>query len=164
MGDCIPVGSIIMYGGEKDQIPLDWEYCDGRVLNQDDYPDLFKAIGHKFGQAPAGGNYDPDTQFFLPDLRGRFVRGVDDGAGRDPDLALRTDMQSPATLYSGIGSVQADQFRAHTHDYVEFPSTRGDIASGEYWASGMGKTGGAGGSETRPINVVLNFIIKSRSV
>jgi len=159
----VPVGTILMWAGGTDGIPTGWLYCDGRVVNQSAYPTLFQIIGHHYGNPPPGSNYDPDKQFFLPDLRGRFVRGVDDGAGRDPDVNTRVDMQNPNTPSAGVGSVQADDFRSHTHAYDHFPNAHGNIAAGQNsWENGMSQTGPAGGNETRPINAALNFIIKAQ--
>jgi len=39
----VPVGTIAMYGAEKD--PEGWVRCDGRTLERNAYPKLFAAIG-----------------------------------------------------------------------------------------------------------------------
>ncbi|OAS19593.1 hypothetical protein A5481_24590 [Methylobacterium platani] len=107
----------------------------------------------------------PDGQFYLPDLRGRFVRGVDDNAGRDPDVKARTDMQNRDIKSATVGSVQSHAFQNHDHEYTVFPATGGNIASGTYWAQGPALTQQVDGSkynvstETRPTNVALHFII-----
>jgi len=62
--------------------PNGWALCDGSVVSQTDYPDLFIQIGTTWdtaaSQAGAGGFYPaPSSGFFrLPDLRGVFLRGV----------------------------------------------------------------------------------------
>lgn len=153
-------GMIMMWGGSASDIPAGWLPCDGRLLSQTQYAELYAAIGTSFGAQPPAG------QFYIPDLRGRFVRGQDAGASRDPDEASRTDMQNPNLTAGGsVGSVQADAFQNHVHPYMAFPATRGNIASGSYWAQGQENTSTVDptayrtSSETRPVNVYLIYII-----
>lgn len=78
----IPPGSILPYVGSE--APEGWVMCDGAEFDGTDprFEPLFEAIGNTFGgTAPL---------FNVPDLRGRFLRGVDAGAGVDPDAAERT--------------------------------------------------------------------------
>lgn len=157
---CSP-GTIVMWGGTLDNLPVGWLHCDGTLLSQAEYQELWNSIGTNFGANP------PDGQFYLPDLRGRFIRGVDDGIGRDPDLNLRTDMQSASTQSATVGSVQSHAFQDHAHTYQIFPVPASEgIAGGSYWAYGSASTGLASASgsatstETRPTNAYLYFIIK----
>jgi microcystin-dependent protein len=76
--------------------PFGWLKCDGAVISRTQYPALFDAIGIRYG---AGNG---STTFGLPDLRGEFVRGWDDGRGVDVDRVL--------------GSSQAGQNASHNHD------------------------------------------------
>jgi len=154
-----PIGSIIMFGGHTDQLPTGWLYCNGDIVSRKGYEDLFNVIGHNFGNRIGKLEYDPDRQFFLPDLRGRFVRGVDDGVGRDPDAAQRTDMQS-STPRPGIGSVQPDALRRHSHEYRRL-KWGGDDCSGRVWGHEDVQTGESGGNETRPLNAAVYFIIRA---
>jgi microcystin-dependent protein len=156
---CNP-GTIVMWGGTINDIPTGWLYCDGSSVSQTTFPELFSAIGNNFGVNP------PKGSFYLPDLRGRFIRGVDDGSGRDPDVNSRTDMQNPNLDSSTVGSVQSHALQDHTHSYTTFPFTSGNIASGEVWAQGPANTGPVEppaqvSTETRPINAYLYFIIKT---
>ncbi|GAA5783928.1 hypothetical protein YWS52_02460 [Chitiniphilus shinanonensis] len=57
--------------------PFGWLKCDGAAVSRTTYAALFAAIGTRFG---AG---DGTTTFALPDLRGEFLRGWDDGRGVD---------------------------------------------------------------------------------
>jgi microcystin-dependent protein len=157
-----PIGSIIMYGGSKDHVPPDWLYCDGSIVSQVEYQELFHYIGHNFGDVVAHPGYDPNTQFYLPDLRGRFIRGVDDTANRDPDLPLRKDMQSDKLAQPGVGSVQDDQFREHTHNYTHLKDEGSGIVSGNWWRMGGDTTTATGGKETRPLNAALYYIIRAK--
>ena len=57
-----------------DFAPTNWAFCDGRLLQIDQYRDLYRLLGTKFG----GNGID---NFALPDLRGRCPIGV--GKGQD---------------------------------------------------------------------------------
>lgn len=152
-------GQIMMWAGDLNNIPAGWSHCDGKLLSTANYAELYNIVGNNFGANPPGG------QFYLPDLRGRFVRGVDDNAGRDPDVGQRTDMRNNALYSKTVGSVQTHAFQNHTHQYTVFPDGDGDIASGRYWKSGSAQTAEvdaqkfATSSETRPVNAYLFFII-----
>lgn len=156
-------GMIMMWGGAKDTIPAGWLECDGTPVSVDQYSDLNKAIGDNFGANP------PEGMFYLPDLRGRFVRGVDDDAGRDPDIATRQDMQNASLLSQTVGSVQSHAFQDHDHGY-QIVQTESDIANNAGICNGhdlenvSGTTtnaqSGNVSSETRPINAYLYFIIQ----
>ena len=122
------------------------------------------------GQSPLGERFfrllrfgaDDAATFRLPDLRGRFPRGVYQSARRDPDSAGRAAPAGGGNSGDRVGSVQDDQFGRHTHGYTMFPQSRGGIASGSYWQAGGAQTDPAGGSETRAKNIYVNLIIKTR--
>jgi microcystin-dependent protein len=156
-----------MWGGTLANIPTGWLHCDGSKVSQATYQELFNAIGDNFGVNPSQGF------FYLPDLRGRFIRGVDSGAGRDPDVNSRTDMQNNALETSAVGSVQSFALQDHVHSYQQFPvpASGNGIAGGSYWAYGTSYSGTASptasqasvsvSTETRPTNAYLYFIIKT---
>lgn len=54
--------------------------------------------------------------FRIPDYRGLFLRGADEGAGMDPDAAERTAPTGSGT-FNGVGSLQCDAFEERTHNY-----------------------------------------------
>ncbi|HDS1037489.1 TPA: tail fiber protein [Stenotrophomonas maltophilia] len=89
---------------------LGWMVCDGRELACAKYPHLYAAIGNLHGGDPGRG------VFRLPDLRGVFVRGVDNGAGADPDPSARTRADGQGS-YAGVGSLQLDALQVHQHTY-----------------------------------------------
>lgn len=73
--DSSPVGSIIIW--PSDVAPVGWLLCDGATYNAQNDPSfqaLFGIIGTSFG----GTN---NTNFSVPDLRGRFPLGQDDMGG-----------------------------------------------------------------------------------
>jgi len=151
-----PIGEVIMYAGST--APYGYLVCNGAAVSRATYASLFTLVGTSFGQ----GN--GTTTFNLPDLRGRFVRMVDGGAGLDPDAAGRTAMATGGATGNNIGSVQGDEFKAHTHELTtgtsiglttEFDTTNGNSAGTPI------QTSSTGGNETRPVNAYLNFIIKA---
>ncbi len=149
----VPPGTIIAYGGKV--APAGWLVCDGSNYAQTLYPALFAVTSTAFGSAVAGN-------FNVPDLRGRFLRGWDNGANRDPEAGSRTPMSPGGAKNNSIGSVQLDQFKSHTHDDSGLAGTgAGTIGygTGKTYAIGN-KTTAAGGTETRPINAYVNYIIK----
>lgn len=142
--DNTPAGTICAYAAST--APIGWRFCDGSLISRTTYADLFSIIGTLYG---AG---DGSTTFALPDLRGEFIRGNDNGRGVDAGRAL--------------GSSQAGAIQSHTHTVVATTSA-GSFVVG----SGAFNTNGAfnnstitssatGGTETRPRNVSLNYIIK----
>ena len=100
-----PIGSIMPFAGNETEIvsiwleKQGWKFCNGELLKQDDYPELFLIVGHSHG----GKN---DT-FNLPDYRGRFLRGVDtQDLKRDPDANKRIAMNSGGNKGRQVGSTQ----------------------------------------------------------
>lgn len=51
-------------------------------------------------------------------MRGKFLRGVDDGAGNDPDAATCTAQQPQGSVGDEVGSVQADAGGPHFHHWT----------------------------------------------
>ncbi len=104
--DAVPAGAgaipgeIRMWAGPIAKIPAGWLVCDGSLVSRGDNPALFLAIGESWGEG------DDVNTFNLPDLRGRFVRGVDAGAGRDPDASVRGESNVAGNMGDSVGSVQ----------------------------------------------------------
>lgn len=69
------VGEIAAFA--RSSAPAGWVKCNGAALSRITYANLFSIIGTSFG---AG---DGSTTFNVPDLRGEFIRGWDDGRGAD---------------------------------------------------------------------------------
>ena len=140
IASAIPSGAVLYFAGQT--APSGWLKANGAAVSRSTYAALFAAIGTTYGTG------DGRSTFNLPDLRGEFVRGWDDGRGVDNGRAL--------------GSAQADEFKAHTHGGV--PQRAGDRDRGGEvsWFSidGIGQTEAAGGSETRPRNIALLACIK----
>ena len=184
----IPIGTIMAFGGECSPENLamlersGWLPCDGRALRRLDshgtptpYADLFQVIGENFGEGydrdidPEKSGGSPGTkqgEFNLPDCRGRFLRGVDAGTGRDPDAASRSAMRQGGNIGDKVGSVQSDEMKSHSHRYRYGNATGRRHVYGNTDAQPVGSrprdTGTTGGSETRPKNIYVNWIIKFR--
>lgn len=154
-GGGVPPGTILAYGAETP--PAGYLSCDGAAFSKFDYPTLFNAIGTAWGG-------DGLPNFRLPDLRGRFPRGWDDGTGVDPDAGGRTALHTGGTTGDNVGSYQGDEFRGHTHAYTRNQTTIDRGSSGGQAAvlrnTQSAQTTSAGGSETRPQNVAVHYIIK----
>jgi microcystin-dependent protein len=153
----IPAGTILPYGGSV--APTGFLLCNGQTVSRTTYADLYAVISTSFG---AGNG---STTFHVPDLRGRFLRGYDGGAGRDPDAATRTAMNSGGATADNIGSVQDDEFKSHTHNVAgNGADNSGSVAVRlTLIAANTSITNAAqarGGNETRPKNANVNFIIK----
>jgi microcystin-dependent protein len=155
-GDVQPVGSIIAFGGTT--APTGWLLCDGTSYSQGAYPDLYQVIAKNFG-----GNA---TNFNVPDLRGRFPRGVDGFAGNDPDKLSRIASNIGGLAGNNVGSLQEDIFGSHSHRPPNQSNGGGingwvmSAVSNSGPTSGSYSTSVAGGNETRPKNIYVNYIIK----
>jgi microcystin-dependent protein len=145
-----------------------WMLCDGRELKCSDHGPLFAALGRQYG-----GNEKTGT-FRLPDCRGFFLRGADNGAGIDPDAADRTPPNGGTGQAQEAGSLQQDALQKHEHGY----RAAGEASGG---ANGPGAIPGTAdsltdlgpvdalpparstvraSSETRPVNLYVHYLIK----
>lgn len=95
-----PIGSVQAYMG--DTAPSGWLMCDGSPVSRITFARLFTITGTRFGEG------DGVSTFNVPDTRGRFLRGTDLGANRDPDVAGRTAMNPGGATGTFVGSVEDD--------------------------------------------------------
>lgn len=153
--DSVAVGTIQAHGSNS-SVPLGYLLCDGATVSRTTYARLFDVVGTSFGE----GN--GSTTFHLPDFRGRFLRGKDGGAGTDPEAAGRNPMAAGGATGNNVGSIQGDMFGSHGHALPSGGFTGAGWALEALSRSGPSEasTGGAGGSETRPKNAYVNYIIK----
>ena len=82
----IPIGGVIPYADNTP--PAGFLECDGSAISRTTYANLFAAIGVTWG---AG---DGVTTFNIPDSRGEFLRGWDNGRGVDAGRAFATVQQA----------------------------------------------------------------------
>ncbi len=111
------------------------------------------------------------TVFNVPDMRGMFMRGWDNGAGRDQDSADRRPTKSGANGGDALGSRQTDAGRLHVHqqsggDVAVISDVKGDArVRNAVSATGLDTSEPEGGNwskyETRPMNIYVNYIIKT---
>ena len=136
-----PTGTVIMFYGSAP--PTGYLECDGQSTTGYDALELI-----------VGAN--------VPDLRGEFIRGWDNGRGVDTGRAL--------------GSTQDDAFQGHYHksngytnttgsNVIPFSGTGGDPTGIDRFAQTPVSDGTNGtprtSSETRPRNVALMYCIKT---
>ncbi|MDR2305711.1 MAG: phage tail protein [Paucimonas sp.] len=138
----VPPGMVIHYAAGAP--PEGFLKANGAAISRATYARLFAVLGTYYG---AG---DGVSTFNLPDLRGEFIRGVDDGRGVDPGRVLGTwqpqDIQSHAhSMLSGSGS-----------NWIGW----GRVNLGLGQGAGTFATDAAGGAETRPRNIALLTCIK----
>lgn len=140
-----PTGAVIAFAGGA--IPDGYLLCDGSAVRRSLYDNLFDVIGCDFGDG--NGN----TTFNLPDLRGEFIRGLDNNKGVDPNRVL--------------GSSQSQSIQSHSHAFDAGPASSVSTRPG---GGNRGTNADSGEtrpfpsdvkSETRPRNVALNYIIKT---
>ncbi|MEW3078549.1 tail fiber protein, partial [Escherichia coli] len=132
-GSALPVGVPVPWPSATP--PTGWLKCNGAAFSAEEYPELAKVY--------------PTNK--LPDLRGEFIRGWDDGRGIDSGRTLLSPQD---------GSIEA-----HGHDYNGVIYT----SSGPSWANTTdaghraysGFTSSYGGSETRPRNIAFNYIVRA---
>ena len=139
----LPAGSIIYVA--KNTAPTGYLKANGAAVSRTIYSALFAAIGTTFGVG------DGATTFNLPELRGEFIRGWDDGRSVESGRVF--------------GSAQADETKAHVHTMNMFQSSQSftaGLSSGVLYSTGglAAGTSSVRGAETRPRNVALLACIK----
>ena len=159
----VPTGSV--YAMATTTIPAGYLECNGASISRSTYSSLFSAIGTTWGSADG-------SSFNVPDLRGEFIRGFDNGKGTDSGRSF--------------ASSQAGNFQSHDHDVTDpGHSHSGDVAAARTVGGTMGSgdthalvqnstrtlsidsadtdltVDSEGGSETRPRNISMMYIIKT---
>ncbi|EPR2913860.1 phage tail protein [Escherichia coli] len=139
-GSALPVGVPVPWPSATP--PTGWLKCNGAPFSAEEYPELAKAY--------------PTNK--LPDLRGEFIRGWDDGRGADNGRVLL--------------STQGDAFKVHSHNFDRscglkgFDPTGGfDVVTADVNVETINQptrsTVDVGGSETRPRNIAFNYIVRA---
>jgi len=149
-----PVGTVVAFAGPIANIPGGWLLCNGSNVSRTAYAALFAAIGTSWGYG------DNATSFNLPDMRGQFLRGVDQGAKKDPDAASRTASQLGGNSGDNVGSAQGHQVQIGA--YIGGGNSRGLLWGGNYAIGNYKEVINEylGGNENRPRNVDVYYIIK----
>ena len=153
----LPAGAISYFA--MGSAPQGYLKANGATVSRTTYAELFAAIGTAYG---AG---DGVNTFKLPDLRGEFVRGWDDGRGIDSGRVM--------------GSWQADELKNHNHQLYDAsagdPTVPPGVDSRDWgfdtrpwngvskplsYGSPTFRTSFYGGTETRPRNCAMLACIK----
>ena len=158
--ESVAPGAILPFA--RTTAPAGWLKANGAAVSRSTYSALFAAIGTAFGVG------DGTTTFNIPDLRGEFIRGLDDGRGVDAGRTLSN-------------TSQVDQNKSHTHTtdsqgghtHTEsgmVESAYGVLSSDPGFNFGTRNTSSAGahthtaqasgGTESRPRNIALLACIK----
>ena len=133
--------------------PAGWFECNGSTFNKEDFPKLAATYPHGF----------------LPDLRGEFIRGWDNGRGADPDRGMLSwQFDAIRNIYGSIDSVVS--------------GSANNIGNGAFYTNGFiwgayALSGNPGGShqslvfdasrivpvahENRPRNIAFMYIVKA---
>jgi len=159
-----PAGIIAPFAGTS--APTGWLACEGQTVSRTTYATLFAAIGTAWG---AG---DGSTTFRLPDLRGMFLRGTGTNATGSSSGAVGPAVGVyAADTYLNHNHTATDS--GHTHSTIGFATpgldpggttygtVSGSATSGFGYASITVATSTTGGTETKPKNYGILYIIKT---
>ena len=108
----LPPGIVATFGTT---IPPRWLLCAGASFLTADYPELFKALGYRYGGA--GANFN------VPDLRGRLPLGKDDMGGVAAGRVTAASVGGAnAVVLGGAGGLETHALTLaenapHTHGY-----------------------------------------------
>ena len=112
----IPTGAVFWFAANAP--PAGFLECDGSSRSTTTFANLFAITGYTYGGS--GANFN------LPDLRGRFVRGWDHGAGNDVNTPSRA-----------FASIEAAANASHTHTISQTPHVHGIIDPGHNHAQDL---------------------------
>lgn len=183
VASAVPTGAVFQW--DLPTAPTGYLLQNGAAVSRTTYAALFALYGTTFG---AG---DGSTTFNLPDKRGMFIRGHDAGRGVDPGRVLGSFQdQMLASHGHGVndpGHSHAISDPSHYHS-TAVPTKPNNAGAGPYAMldgrdgitgyqsltstgayTGIGIYGSptnisiqaAGGFETRPKNIAVNFIVKT---
>ncbi|EHX1778340.1 TPA: phage tail protein [Escherichia coli] len=154
-GSALPVGVPVPWPSATP--PTGWLKCNGAAFSAEEYPELAKAY--------------PTNK--LPDLRGEFIRGWDDGRGIDAGrvlLSIQAGMlekhRHPVVANDGYDSKEEWELatifrRAYTQGRGLDAAAAGGSLIPSPTLHSRGSIGNTGGSETRPRNIAFNFIVRA---
>lgn len=123
--------------------PSGWLKANGAAVSRTTYASLFSVIGTTFGVG------DGSTTFNLPDLRGEFLRGWDDGRGVDSGRVFGSFQEA-----SGIAT------NPLSNGANAFANTDGTYGGVTTFTQSSSSSGGDTFNRTRPRNIALLQCIK----
>ncbi len=150
-GSALPVGVPVPWPSTTP--PTGWLKCNGAVFSAEEYPELAKAY--------------PTNK--LPDLRGEFIRGWDDGRNVDSGRALLSEqldaMQNVTGSMSdntmGSASSASGVFRVDSGSGVKYAAPSTGNAFGYYGVTLDLSRSARTSAETRPRNIAFNYIVRA---
>lgn len=160
------VGEVAFFARQSP--PSGWLKANGAAVSRTTYADLFAAIGTTFG---AG---DGRTTFNLPDLRGEFVRGLDDGRNVDGGRRLGAVQGDAIRNITGVFDTSKGSWAQQFVDFAEASGAFDLIKGNKQW-TGDPNNGGNNlptgfkfdasrvvptANENRPRNIALLACIK----
>jgi len=153
-------------------VPSGYLECNGASVSRTTYAALFAVIGTAYGTASG-------STFNVPDLRGEFIRGFDNGKGTDSGRSIATaqsDQNKQHNHTATSTSTVTDPGHIHQVAYSNNDSGDGVIEESGVGLSGYEPTESAttgvtvatattvandGGSENRPRNIAMMYVIKT---
>lgn len=154
----VPAGTVLIFAGKPDNLPQGWLICDGSALSSDEYPDLFSNLSISWGDG--SNDASEETNFNLPDLRGLFLRGVDMGAGNDPDAGFRQAQNEGGNTGDEVGTIQTSLSPGMDSEFNDPLTMTPQMKVDESKLDKIYSVSGA--SESRPVNASVYYIIKVR--
>ena len=164
----VPTGAVFYFAANT--APTGFLKADGTAVSRTTYAALFAVTGTTYGV----GN--GSTTFNLPDLRGEFIRGWDDGRGVDASRAFGSaqgyatakPQTTTATRLLGDGTtatIDASTTNPSAIGFTRVSKTTEGVTAGTIDSTGSGQEidvlqGVTGDAETRPRNVALLACIK----
>lgn len=149
-GSALPVGVPVPWPSATP--PTGWIKCNGAPFSAEEYPELAKVY-------PA---------LKLPDLRGEFIRGWDDGRGVDSGRVVLTGQsqsvqQHTHDLAMAYSSETAYRDRLGATPDSDMIPIKDMINATTFNGSGWVylKANGSTGAETRPRNLAFNYIVRA---
>ncbi len=126
----------------KAAAPAGYLLCNGGAVSRSTYADLFAVVSTTYGSG------DGSTTFNLPDLRGEFIRGFDNGKGTDSGRTFGSSQTySTALPNNPFGTSNPGN---HNHSYVTNQGTGGGQGGGGGQSQTNNYGGQAGGNCTAP--------------
>lgn len=163
--ETVPAGTVIWTA--RNTAPTGYLKANGAAISRTTYSGLFSAIGTLYGPG------DGSTTFNLPDLRGEFIRGWDDGRGIDTSRAMGSAQAQAYQSHNHTASV-TDPGHAHSYSGWAYRASltddgpdQLDVYNPTGASTGSASTGvsvtvnNSGGTETRPRNVAMLACIKT---
>lgn len=157
--------------------PTGWLVCNGAEYAIATYGDLYTAIGTTWGSLTNGSGGAGSTHFVVPDLRGEFLRGFDNGTGNDPDASSRTGGDAVGSSQTGINASHSHYVAVNNTQTTEFGTNTNTHSIASSFTLGTadydrynlatvnatpnrGVSSTSGGNETRPRNKYVQYCIK----